>query len=216
MLATSRIQRIKSSGLRTYQLGFELIALNNISPISPAPAPSNRHSTQFSQVFPFDSHISDIIQYFSFTYFLCQKNILKKSLPHPVIQRVSPQKLIQGFEFAGQNGASPAMIKARLVRTLGGWGADDAANFFVGALLHDDIRVTASLCSPSIPLVLGGSEPLRTVFGVLLRNCGIENIIDVPTEVASIAPNIGAITVYEKFIQNKNGISAPDEKRNTG
>ena len=135
---------------------------------------------------------------------MSEHTILKKSLPHPVIQRIIPERLIQGFELAGHVGVSPAMIKARLVRTLGGWGADDAANFFVGALLHDDIRVTASLCSPSIPLVLGGSEPLRTVFGVLLRNCGIENIIEVPTEVASIAPNIGAITVYEKFIQNKN------------
>ena len=39
----------------TYQLGFELISLNNISPTSSAPAPSNHHSTQFLQVwYPFD------------------------------------------------------------------------------------------------------------------------------------------------------------------
>lgn len=55
LLATSRMQWIKSSGLRTYQLGFELIPLNNISPISPAPALGNHHLTQFLQVwFPFD------------------------------------------------------------------------------------------------------------------------------------------------------------------
>ena len=135
---------------------------------------------------------------------MSEHTLLKHSLPQPVIRTVIPQRLIQGFEFAKQNGVSPAMIKARLVRFLGNWSADEAANFFVGAVLLDDVRMSVPLCVTGRPLVLGGSEPLRTVFGILLKHCGVENIIEVPSEIASVAPNIGARIVYENFIKNKN------------
>ena len=129
--------------------------------------------------------------------------LLRHSLPQPVIRKILPQKLIQGFEFAKQYGVSPAMIKARLVRFLGEWEADEAANFFVGAVLLDDVRMTVPLCADGRPLVLGGSEPLKTVFGILLRHCGVKNMIDVPLEMATISSNMGARLVYEEFLKNK-------------
>ena len=133
---------------------------------------------------------------------MSEHTLLRHSLPCPVIRKIIPQNLVQGFEFAKINGVSPAMIKARLVRFIGGWDADDAANFFVGAILLDDIRMSVPLCESGRPLVLGGSEPLRTVFGILLKACGVKNIIEVPSNVATIASNIGARMVYERFIQN--------------
>lgn len=76
-------------------------------------------------------------------------------------------------------------------------GTVDAASFFVGATLLDDVRMSVPLCESVRPLVLGGSEPLKTVFGILLRYCVVSNIIEVPSDVADVASNIGARMVYE-------------------
>jgi hypothetical protein len=89
------------------------------------------------------------------------------------------------------------------VRFLGKWDADEAANLFVGAVLLDDVRTSVPLCANGRPLVLGGSDPLKTVFGILLRHCGVETIIEVPANTATIASNVGARMVYEQYIKNK-------------
>ncbi len=129
---------------------------------------------------------------------ISEHTILRHALPQPLIQEILPEKLLQGFRFAQENGVSPAMIKARLVRFLGGWDEAEAANFFVGAALHDDIRLTARVAGDEL-LVLGGSNPLRTVFKILLEACGSNRILEVPDAVAKAAPSIGAMAVYEAF-----------------
>ena len=130
---------------------------------------------------------------------ISEHTLLRHSLPQPVIQKILPEKLIQGFSFAREHGVSPAMIKARLVRFLGGWGETEAANFFVGAVLLDDVRMSARAVQDGQPLVLGGSDPLRSIFKILLGECGVTNLIEVPQELAAIAPNIGARLVYDRF-----------------
>ena len=86
---------------------------------------------------------------------------------------------------------------------IGGYSQDEAANFFVGALLHDDIASVASIAakpeSKGKPVVVGGSDPLKTVFMILLAEAGADNLVAVPSEVATLASNYGAMRVYEAW-----------------
>ena len=80
---------------------------------------------------------------------------------------------------------------------------NEAASFFVGALLHDDIQTVARIAakpeSKGKPVVVGGGDPLKTVFMILLAEAGTENLIAVPDEVATLASNYGAMRVYEAW-----------------
>ena len=84
----------------------------------------------------------------------------------------------------------------------------EAANFFVGALLHDDIqtvaRIAAKLESKGKPVVVGGGDPLKTVFMILLAEAGTENLIAVPDELATLASNYGAMRIYQEWKKEKN------------
>jgi 2-dehydro-3-deoxygalactonokinase len=129
--------------------------------------------------------------------------LLRHSLPRPVIRRIIPEKLIRGFDYCSRHGVSPTLIKARMVQTLGDWTCDEAANFFVGALLRDDILSVKELCRPGerdIKVIVGGGNPLRSVFVILLRHIGIDNIVEVDDETARRAPSVGALMVYEEYL----------------
>lgn len=132
--------------------------------------------------------------------------MLRSSLPQPVIREIIPNMLLQGYRMADKYGLSPMLIKARMLQLLGGYTQDEAANFFVGALLHDDIASVASIAakpeSKGKPLVVGGSDPLKSVFMILLAEAGAENLISVPSEVATLASNYGAMRVYEAWKQS--------------
>lgn len=129
--------------------------------------------------------------------------MLKSALPQPVIREIVPDMLRLGYKMADEYGLSPMLIKARMLRLLGGYSQDEAANYFVGAILHDDIKAVARIAakpeSKGKPVVVGGGEPLKTVFMMLLETAGTENLVPVPDEVATLAPNYGAMLVYEAW-----------------
>ncbi|MBQ4140975.1 MAG: 2-dehydro-3-deoxygalactonokinase [Clostridia bacterium] len=129
--------------------------------------------------------------------------MLKSALPQPVIREIIPEMLLLGYRMADKYGLSPMLIKARMLQLLGGYTQNEAANFFVGALLHDDIASVASIAakpeSLGKPLVVGGSDPLKTIFMILLKEAGAENLVAVPPEVATLASNYGAMRVYEAW-----------------
>lgn len=131
---------------------------------------------------------------------LSQGTILKSALPQPVLRVILPDMLTLGFRMARQFGVSPMLIKARMLPLLGGNTQDEAANFFVGAALCDDVLSVAMLCSQEQsrgkPVLVGGSDPLRTVFVTLLKEAGVENPISVPEETATVASSLGALAVY--------------------
>lgn len=130
---------------------------------------------------------------------MSEHTLLRHSLPSPVIRRILPERLVQGFEFAVQHGVSPSLIKARTAKLFGGWDADEAANFFVGALLKDDVISAGEIAMPGKPFVVGGSNPLRHIFTLLLAFTGVDNIIEISDSIAKAAPSIGAMKVYKMF-----------------
>ncbi len=130
---------------------------------------------------------------------MSEHTMLKKTLPSPVLRRIIPEKLLLGFEYARERGMSPALIKTRAVNMMHGFSADEAANYFIGAVLADDIVSAAKKYKKGRPYVIGGSDPLRSVFKILLERCGVENIIEADGETSRRAPNYGAMAVYEEY-----------------
>lgn len=135
---------------------------------------------------------------------IAEHTLLRHSLPQPVIREILPEKLIQGYDYCATHGTSPTLIKARMVRLLRGWSEDEAANFFVGAILHDDISSACEICRSGKPVVVGGGNPLRHIFSLLLCHAGAENIIEIDDETAKLAPNIGAMEVYAEYKKQHN------------
>ncbi len=134
--------------------------------------------------------------------------MLKSALPDPVIREIMPDMLRLGYKMADEYGLSPMLIKARMLQLLGGYSQDEAANYFVGALLHDDIKAVARIAakpeSKGKPVVVGGGEPLKTVFMILLEQAGAEDLVPVDGDAAILASNFGAMRVYEAWkSQNK-------------
>lgn len=128
-----------------------------------------------------------------------EHTLLKHSLPSPLIREPNAEKLILGYRYAEAHGTSPALIKARMVRVHRGWSADEAANFFVGAALCDDIRMTRNAYRAGKKLYVGGGQPLRGIFMLLLKEAGVpaKALVEVPDDIARIAPAIGAMKVYQ-------------------
>lgn len=135
-----------------------------------------------------------------------EHTLLRHSLPDPIIRTLIPEKLILGYEYCKKHGVSPTLIKARMVQFLSDWSADEAANFYVGAILRDDIMTTTESYKIGKKLVLGGSEPLKSVFRVLLLHYGVKesDLVCVDTDVASLASNYGAMEVYRAFKAKNN------------
>lgn len=132
---------------------------------------------------------------------MSEHTLLKHSLPHPVIQEILPEQLYVGFDYSVKNGVSPSLIKARTTQLFGGWSRDEAANFFIGALLKDDIMAVVRAAKGQ-NIVVGGGDPLRSIFILLLRRAGVGNIIEVDDDTARLAPSIGAMMVYEEWKKN--------------
>lgn len=131
---------------------------------------------------------------------ISRHTILSHSLPDPVIQQLIPERLVQGYDYCSRHGVSPTLIKARMVQLLGNWSEQEAANFFVGAILYDDVRMIREVCRSDRRVLVGGSNPLRRIFGILLRHIGVVQVIEIDDECARLAPGIGAIEVYKASI----------------
>ena len=135
---------------------------------------------------------------------MSEHTLLRHCLSDPVLQTILPERLIFGYEYAKEHGVSPSLIKTRNVQLWHNWTRDEAANFFVGAILCDDIRTVLRIARDDRPMVVGGGDPLRTVFATLLAHEGVKNLIVVDDETARIASNVGAMMVYREHIRQNN------------
>ena len=135
---------------------------------------------------------------------MSEHTLLRHSLSDPVLQTILPERLIFGYEYALTHGISPSLIKTRNVQLWHNWTRDEAANFFVGAILADDIRNVLRIARDDRPMVVGGGDPLRSVFALLLEHAGVKNILVVDDETARISSNVGAMMVYHEHIRQCN------------
>lgn len=154
-------------------------------------------------------HVNEAGQVTFFTTGMCgeflaamsEHTLLKHSLPHPLIDEPDEKYLCLGYDYCERYGASPSLIKGRMMPFLGGYGARETANFYVGAALHDDVGLIRAACTADKALYIGGSNPLRHVFSLLCAHAGVcaAKTVEIPDDAAKFAPNIGAIRVYEAW-----------------
>ena len=133
---------------------------------------------------------------------MSEHTLLKSALPSPVIQTVIPEKLFQGYDYCSRHGVSPSLIKTRNIQVHGKFTRDEAANFFTGAILYDDIRSVALYYEKErLPVIVGGGDPLRTVFMLLLSHAGVNDLREIDDESCRIASSIGAMKVYAEKLK---------------
>lgn len=129
---------------------------------------------------------------------VAEHTFLKSTLPTPVIREINADRLLEGFRYCDRNGTSNALIKSRMIHVWGGYTLDEAANFLVGAILHDNILAAARRAQGK-RVILGGGEPLREVFRLLLTHAGVKALTVVDDETARLASSRGALAVYRAW-----------------
>ncbi len=96
--------------------------------------------------------------------------LMRCTLPDPVIRRIIQEKLICGYDYAESRGVSPALAKSRILRVNDGWDDDETGNFFAGAAMSSDIRSVLLELRDGSPLIIGGTNPLRDAYEILVRH----------------------------------------------
>lgn len=128
---------------------------------------------------------------------LSRETILKNSLPLPLPKEVDETGLFHGFDTAQREGISRALFKIRILDRSFSMDKIFLASFFVGAVLCDDIQLIARQ-SRDRQIVVGGSEPLRSIFSLLLsRACGAE--VKNPGREAEQLSVFGGLKLYDAF-----------------
>lgn len=126
--------------------------------------------------------------------------ILNSSLPEGLIKEIDPEFLIMGSDYSKNHGFNGACFKVRIMEQFNMVGNQQVANFFVGAVLNDDVTMIMSIienCNNNAKIIVGGPEPLRQAFYKLLsKNVkGGNEIIELPGEAAEMSTSRGAFRV---------------------
>ncbi len=130
---------------------------------------------------------------------LSKNTILKNSLPEKLSDTPDREFILQGFDYAKRNGLGAALFKVRVLKNLFGINGDELCGFFCGAVLSDDVALAARL-GEKRSTVIGGSEPLRSIFALLLERetgKGVTVLSDASSELATV---YGAIEIAKNYI----------------
>lgn len=126
--------------------------------------------------------------------------ILRHALPSPLIGEINEKMLFLGFDLAEKLGTSPSLIKARNAMVWGGYTKEECGNLFVGAALHDDIIGAKAVSRPGIPFYIGGGDPLRHIFALLLGRVGVK-ATELDDGVTSVCSAVGAEAVFHEYMK---------------
>lgn len=131
-----------------------------------------------------------------------RETILSDSLSFTLIETVDKEMLIKGYEATRAHGLTRSFYHIRLLQLFSELNENQRANYFVGAVLAADIQSLLEAI-PDIEevdwIVVGGNNPLRNVFGLLLSYAGKDwNIIEATDEQVEYSVVHGAQAIAEK------------------
>lgn len=133
---------------------------------------------------------------------ISRNTILKHSLPEDLIEQIDEEYLAAGRECCKKYGLNSALFKVRLMDVFMNTTKQQAANFFVGVVLSNDIDMICEICSPSCScesIIVGGSEPLRSAFYTLIsREAGLP-VIKIDDTTANLCTAYGAMYLWELY-----------------
>lgn len=132
---------------------------------------------------------------------LAENTLIRRTLPHPVIREIIPEKLCEGFDYARARGVSSALAKSRIMQVNCGYSIDEAGNFFAGASLHDDVMAALREVRPGRPLIIGGGNPFRHAMYVLTEHAGCDasQVYEISDPISEMAPVVGQLAVWKHF-----------------
>lgn len=100
-----------------------------------------------------------------------KETILSKSLEKSLIKEMDIRMLKKGYESAHKYGLTRTLYHIRLIDLFSDVDDNARANYFVGAVIHDDIKaLMQSIDEKYIKwVIVGGSNPLRQAFVYLFK-----------------------------------------------
>ena len=105
-----------------------------------------------------------------------------------------PESLWEGYRYCNVHGINEALFKVRILKNLFGVTADAAYSFFLGVVLHDEIR-SIRACN-ALRIVIGGKRQLREPMAYLLQKCTDAEVISLPEEQVQNLSALGAVRIY--------------------
>lgn len=125
--------------------------------------------------------------------------ILASSLEGDLVKTIDVDLLCQGFQAARSYGLSRALYHIRLSQLFEELEVDERANYFVGAVLAEDVKaLEMSYLNETLNwIVIGGSNPLRASFVYILKRLGLKNIIETTDDQVLMSTIIGSKKVAD-------------------
>lgn len=97
-----------------------------------------------------------------------QNTIIKKTLCEGLTKETDKESLIAGYEQSKKHGFNNTAFKVRCAGMFTEMSAVQLSSYFTGAVLADDIELIKEF-SGSRVFVIGGSEPLKQIFSILIE-----------------------------------------------
>lgn len=124
---------------------------------------------------------------------LAEHTILKGSLD---LQNagLAEESLWNGYCYCDVHGINESLFKVRILKNLFHATANEAYSFFLGAVLHDEIK--SVLACKASRIVIGGKQQLREPMAYLLKKCTDGEIVSLSEECVQNLPALGAVRIY--------------------
>ncbi|MBY0223477.1 MULTISPECIES: 2-dehydro-3-deoxygalactonokinase [Sporosarcina] len=135
-----------------------------------------------------------------------KETILSDSVSSKLVQSVDESMLLKGFRAAETHGLTRSFYHVRLLELFTDVTDNERANYYAGAVIHEDLKSLLSSVHDSKDIewvVVGGSNPLRSLFTILLKHLGPKwNVIEASDLQVEYSLVLGAQEVAERIDQN--------------
>lgn len=125
---------------------------------------------------------------------ISKNTVLKSSLPEKLLQEIDQNCLMEGYKCCSRIGIGASLFKVRVSDIMNHSDKTSLSNFFVGAILADDINNILSI-SDGESIYIGGSAPLRKAFFVLLKSVYDAPVIELNDKESDLAVAYGALKI---------------------
>lgn len=135
-----------------------------------------------------------------------EHTVLKHSLPHLFQIQWDKKYLVKGYEYGKKAGVTKALFRIRVGDILCGKniGEEQLAGFYIGAVLQEDIKAVAAVAGSKDLIAVGGSDPLKAAFGLLLEHGLSNKVVQADYEEAEFAGAGGALRIAQLIAGNSD------------
>lgn len=141
---------------------------------------------------------------------LAEQTILKASVLAPLPSKPDPESVRRGAGLSRDRGLLSALFQIRAADVLHGLDPARCASLLVGMVVGSDIdqMVHGGAIDAVMPILIGGSEPLRSVYADLAREAitamgGGRNLVEATSDGDALAaPAVGAVQIARRAPPN--------------